>query len=100
MQEKPFIPIILASDPQKDVDDKGKPKLGLELERSQIKPLEDFTRKNLGGSIAIVIGGEIVTTHKIRTVITGGKIQITRCADSGCEAIYTRLKERQQKSTD
>jgi hypothetical protein len=35
--------------------------------------------------------GEIVTLHKIRTVVTGGKLQITRCTDDACVVIRAKL---------
>ena len=46
---------------------------------------------HLGGKVAMVVDGEIVTLHKIRTVITGGKLQITRCQDNACEVIKAKL---------
>lgn len=91
LQATPFIPFVLAQNPIKDKDTQGKPKLFLQLSDEQIKPLEDFTRKYTGGKVAIVIGGDIVTIHKVREAITGGRIQITRCTDNGCQAIYTEV---------
>jgi preprotein translocase subunit SecD len=82
----------LGGNPEKGKDEKGRPKLLLTLEKTQIKPLEEFTTKNVNKSIAIVIGKDVVTTHKIRQPITGGRMQITRCTDNGCEAIYTQLQ--------
>ena len=86
-----FIPITLSDAPKKETDDKGKPKLNLQLATSQIAPLEEFSRTNLGRTIAIVVDGQVVTCHKIKAVITGGKIQITRCSDSGCTILYSVL---------
>lgn len=48
-------------------------------------------RAHLWGKIAMVVDGEIVTRHKIRSVITGGKLQITRCVDNACEVIRAKL---------
>jgi hypothetical protein len=31
--------------------------------------------------------GSVVTAHKTRTEIVGGKIQITRCGNDACEAL-------------
>jgi len=86
-----FIPFIFSTDPAKDSDDKGRTKLLLQLAEDQIKPLESFTEKHCGKSVAIIIGGKVVTTHKIREAITGGKLQITRCSDFGCDVLYTQL---------
>lgn len=96
-----FIPLSLSEQPGKKEDLKGKPMLHLSLSQDQIKPLEEFTETNKGGTIAIVIGGNIVTMHKIKEKITGGKIQITRCSDSGCAVLFTELeKDRKRTSTN
>lgn len=89
-----FIPIILAGEPVKSNDQTGKPKLEISLAEDQILPLEKFTTENVMKSVAIVIGGKVVTMHKIRVPIVGGKMQITRCTDHGCEALYTQLQKR------
>src|SRR5262249_2340942 len=94
LQTKPFVPLILASDPREDREDSGKPRLQLQLAADQAAPLEEFTRSNLGGTVAIVIGGEIVTTHKVKTPITGGRLQITRCTEHGCETLFTKLLKK------
>lgn len=88
------VPIILASAPIKSNDPTGKPKLEISLAEEQIKPLEKFTSENVMKNVAIVIGGKVVTMHKIRVPIVGGKMQITRCTDHGCEALYTELQKR------
>ena len=87
-----FVPIILAGEPVKSNDQTGKPKLEISLAEDQILPLEKFTTENVMKSVAIVIGGKVVTMHKIRVPIVGGKMQITRCTDHGCEALYTQLQ--------
>lgn len=88
-----FVPIVLASAPVRSNDNAGRPKLEISLAEDQIKPLEKFTTENLMKSVAIVIGGKVVTMHKIRVPIIGGKMQITRCTDHGCEALYTKLQK-------
>lgn len=87
-----FIPISLSDAPAKEPDGRGRRKLMLQLAKDQIAPLEEFTTSNCGKSVAIVIGGKVVTTHKIREPIKGGKIQITRCSDNGCDVLYTQLQ--------
>ena len=91
VSQEQFIPFIFSTDPAKGSDDKGRTKLLLQLAEDQIKPLESFTEKHCGKSVAIIIGGKVVTTHKIREAITGGKLQITRCSDFGCDVLYTQL---------
>jgi hypothetical protein len=96
LQTTPFVPFILGAGPVEDREEGGKPRLQLQLTEDQKKPLEDFTRANLGGTVAIVIGGEIVTTHKIKSVITGGRLQVTRCTEHGCETLFTKLLVKHQ----
>lgn len=88
---KDRIPIVITNSPEKGKDGKGRPSLLLELDKSQVKPLEEFTTKHVNKSVAIVIGGDVVTVHKIREPIKGGKLQITRCTDNGCEVLYSKL---------
>lgn len=97
ISQESFIPIIPRQSPTKEKDANGRPKLMLELAESQVAPLEEFTRKNCNKSIAIVIGGQVVTTHKIREPIVGGKMQITRCSDHGCDVLYTQLQGGSKK---
>jgi len=92
-----FIPFAFAKAPEKGKDDKGRSKLLLTLADDQVKPLEEFTEKNCGKSVAIVIGGKVVTTHKIREAIKGGQMQITRCSDFGCEVLYTQLQKQKSQ---
>lgn len=92
-----FIPISLAQKPTKKVDAQGKKQLLLELAKGQVAPLETFTRENCGRSVAIVIGNQVVTVHKVREPIVGGKMQITRCTDNGCDVLYTQLAGAEEK---
>jgi preprotein translocase subunit SecD len=92
-----FIPISLAQKPAKKVDAQGKKQLLLELAKGQVAPLETFTRENCGRSVAIVIGNQVVTVHKVREPILGGKMQITRCTDNGCDVLYTQLEGAAEK---
>jgi hypothetical protein len=86
-----FVPLILEGSPTADKGGNGRTLLGVTLSRKYIKTLEGFTKAHLGGSVAIVLDGEIITMHKIRSVISGGKIQITRCYDNACEILLSKL---------
>lgn len=92
LQKAPFVPLLINGKPLEDKEERSnKPRLQLTLKPEQIEPLKEFTTTNLGKTVAIVIGGEVITTHKIRTPITGGRLQITRCTKHGCETLYSRL---------
>jgi hypothetical protein len=49
-----------------------------------------------GKQIAIVLGGEVVTTHKIRAVIRDGNVQITRCVPGAAKYLLEQLKARKK----
>jgi len=83
--------MVLGKNPEKKIHENGNPSLHLQLEKKYIDQLEKFTGDNVNKSVAVVIGGKIVTIHKIRCAIEGGRIQITRCNDSACEVLYTEL---------
>jgi hypothetical protein len=86
-----WVPLILEGLPEARPDGSGRTLLGVTLQERYVKPLEDFTTRHLGGRVAILLDGEIVTMHKIRAIIREGKIQITRCDDNACEVLFTKL---------
>jgi len=88
---KDYVPLIIEGTPELKSDGQGKSILTVSLNRKNVQRAEAFTRAHLGGRIAMVVGGEIVTLHKIRSVITDGKVQITRCTDHACEVIRSKL---------
>ena len=88
---KDYVPLIIEGAPEMKSDGQGKSVLTVSLARKNAERAEAITRAHLGGRIAMVVDGEIVTLHKIRSVITGGKLQITRCADNACEVIRSKL---------
>lgn len=90
---EPFVPLLLGREPRGVPQEDGRLNLDLQLAPQAAGMLEEFSRRELGQQVALVIGGEIATRHKVREVITGDAIQITRCTDDGCEYILARLKE-------
>ena len=94
---KEYIPLIIEGTPQMKSDGEGKSVLTVSLARKNAEQAQAFTRAHLGGRIAMVVDGEIVTLHKIRSVIQGGKMQITRCTDNACEVIRSKLVNQDEK---
>ena len=86
-----FVPLILEGSPTTNKDVNGRTLLGVTLSRKYVTTLEDFTKAHLGGRVAIVLDGEIITMHKIRSVISEGKVQITRCYDNACDILLSKL---------
>jgi hypothetical protein len=86
-----YIPLIIEGPPEMRKDSQGRSILSVSLTRAAADRTEAFTRAHLGGRVAMVVDGEIVTLHKVRSVVTGGKLQITRCTDNACEIIRAKL---------
>ena len=56
--------------------------------------VEQLTHANLGREVPIILGGEVVTTHKIRQVIKGGEVQITSCAPGAAAYLVKQLRAK------
>jgi hypothetical protein len=91
IDRRDYVPLIIEGKPEVKRDAQDKSVLTVSLARKNAARAEAFTRAHLGGRIAIVVDGEIVTLHKIRSVITGGRVQVTRCTDNACEVIRSKL---------
>ncbi len=91
--------VSFSSEAQAEVGDKveGKTTLNVVLGEGNAREFQQFTAANIDRSVAIIIAGKVVTAHKIRTEIIGGKIQITRCGDDACEQLYLWLKDTVDK---
>jgi hypothetical protein len=94
LHRTPDVPLKLAAKPEGVKDDAGNLRIELQLARNGAEKLERLTRDNLGKEVAILVGGEVVTTHKVRSAITGGKAQITCCGDDGACAYLLKQLEK------
>jgi preprotein translocase subunit SecD len=88
-----FVPLILEGSPVAKKDGSGWTSLSVTLSQKYIGKLGDFTKAHLGGRLAILLGGEIISMHKIRSVISEGKIQISRCHDNACDILLSKLAQ-------
>jgi hypothetical protein len=99
--------LVVRSAPDVHLDLVGKPKAvkeGEEVVRIflQLKPkaaaaLERLTSDRPGKRIAIILKGEVVTTHKIREVIKGGQVQISACVAGAANYLLEQLQAHQAK---
>ena len=92
-----FVPLLLASEPDSVQMPDKKTKLLLNLTNPAGEKLKTFTAKHLNQKVVLVMNGEALTKHKVRSVISDGKIQITRCTDNACEYLYYEIKEKMKK---
>jgi hypothetical protein len=88
-----YVLMQLDREPEGTEGEGGKLTLLLSMTRVATDQLAQFTEKHLGERVAIVIGGQAVTQHKIRSRIEGGKLQITRCDDDACRSLLIELKD-------
>jgi preprotein translocase subunit SecD len=93
LDPKDYVPLVIEGGPELKTDGQGKSVLTVSLVRQNVNRAEAFTRAHLGSRMAMVIDGEIVTLHKVRSVISDGKMQITRCTDNACEVLRSKLSK-------
>ena len=93
LSRRPDVTLKLAKPPAIGKGSNGFPELSLELTKEAAADLEKVSREHLGQRVAFVIDGEVVTTHTIRSVITGGQFRLSRCTDNACQYILVRLTE-------
>lgn len=88
----PDVPFTLKDTPVLEDRSEGKTSLNIVLGSGNAEKFQQFTRNNINKAVAIIIDGKVITAHKIRAEITGGKIQITRCGDDACQALFYLLQ--------
>lgn len=87
----PDVPLVLAFEPERMTNTRGRPELRLALAEQHVESLRLFTERNLGKRVALVVAGQVVSAHRIRAVIEDGRLQITRCDDDACHYIQSTL---------
>ena len=97
VRSSPDVDLDLADAPKAVKEEEEVVRILLKLQPKAATALERLTSDRRGGQIAIILGGEVVTTHKIREVIKGGELQITSCAAGGAKYLLEQLQAHQQK---
>jgi preprotein translocase subunit SecD len=93
----PDVDLDLAGAPKAYKDDEEVVGVLLKLQPKAATALERLTSERVGKQIAIVVGGEVVTVHKIRAVIKGGEVQITCCAARSAKHLLEQLHAHHKK---
>jgi len=95
VRPQPFVPLLLKEAPTRTADPTQRTRfwVGVSLTEAAARQFESFTARHLGQSVAIVVGGEVITVHTIRQVIKDGRVQISRCGDEGCQVLFRELTE-------
>lgn len=92
----PDVELTLVGEPKAVKDGDEVVRILLKLQPKAAKALERLTTAHRGKQVAIIIGGEVVTVHKVREVIKGGEVQITSCTPGGAKYLLAQLRARQQ----
>ena len=88
---QPTVPLALAREPVA-TNDGGDLRIQLKLQPAAAAALEKVTREHPDGQLTIVLKNEVITTHKIRAVITDGDVQITSCVVGAAEYLLEQLR--------
>ncbi len=96
--KSPQVPLSLSRLPQNREIEDGKKAVMLDFSEEAAAKLKRFSADNIGGAVAVVIGGKIATRHKIRVAISGGKLQISCCGAGACEHLLSELKDNYSSS--
>jgi preprotein translocase subunit SecD len=91
LPKHPNVTLRLAAPPAIAKGPNGFAELRLELTKEAAGDLEKLSREHLGETVSLMIDGEVVTRHKIRSVISGGEFRLSRCTDNACQYILGRL---------
>ena len=96
VRSAPEVALDLTSEPTAVKEGGEVVRILLKLRPKAAAALERLTRDHLGRQVAIVLGGEVVTAHKVRTVIKGGDVQITSCAPGAAGYLLKQLQALQR----
>ena len=86
-----YVPFQFSRPPELTHCDDEFASLHVTLESKSARGLEDFTTRY--SRVAVIIDGKVVTIHKVREPIRGGRVQISRCADDACQVLFSKLTD-------
>jgi hypothetical protein len=95
VHDKPEVALDLAGGPEADRENGEVVRIRMKLRPDAARALERVTRDRQG-QLAIVLGGEVVTVHKIRTAIPDGDVQITSCTPGAADYLLKQLEARRK----
>ena len=92
-----YVPLELEKLPSAEQQTDIKKKLMFSLTKEAAEKLKTFTSTHIMKKVALVVGGEAVSIHKIREPIANGQLQITTCSDNACESLIVKMKSDVKK---
>jgi len=92
VRQTPDVPMSLAAPARVEGTPPDDISLHLSFTPEAAETLERVTTELAGkGGVAVLIGGKVASAHKIRTPITGGKLQISCCGPGVCDHLRRQL---------
>jgi preprotein translocase subunit SecD len=92
----PEVPLELAAEPRAEREGGEVVRIFLKLRPRAAEALARLTRDPRGKQLAIVLDGEVVTVHKVRSAIPDGEVQITSCAAGAAGYLLKQLQAHVQ----
>lgn len=86
-----YVPLILDIPPRAEIQEGEKKRLLLSLTPAASEKLKTFSTRHLDQRVAILMDGEVVSAHRVRTPLTSGMLQISWCGPDACEVLQARL---------
>lgn len=88
-----YVPLVLAKAPVAKDDENGRKKVYLTFSKENSQKLADFSAKHFNKKVCVVMDGEVVSMHVIKSLLETGVLQITSCTDDGCKYLFEDLKD-------
>ncbi len=95
----PDVPLRLAADSVTVEDGADGERLNVRLVDESVDRLSRFTAKHIGDKAALILDGQVVMVATVRSVITGGEMQISFCSEGNAEQLADKLRQRSSLST-
>jgi preprotein translocase subunit SecD len=97
VRSAPDVELDLAAEPKAVTEGADVVRILLKLQPKAAVALERLTTASVGKQVAIILGGEVVSVHKIRDVIKNGEVQISCCAPGSAKFLFEQLQKQQKK---
>ncbi|MBI4880173.1 MAG: hypothetical protein HY812_11020 [Planctomycetes bacterium] len=92
LREEGAVALELAAEPLASEDEEGRRQIALTLTPGAGRALADLSRRVVGGQLAVVIGGEVISCHKVREPLLGDSVVISCCAPGAYERLCRELR--------
>jgi len=96
----PDVSLRLAAEPKRSSGEPGRSVIDLLLVESEARELRRLTRSNVGGRVAIIIEGVVVSAPFVRDVVAGPRCQIHCIDDERCDDVLKWLQDNVQQGMD